>query len=267
VRGVAGKVCVVTGASSGIGRATAHALAAQGAHVVLAARREDRLAEVAEEIRGAGRMAVPVRCDVTEKIDVERLVAETEGTFGGCDVLVNNAGVPGGSFNELTLEQIERVTAINYLGVLRCTKLFLPMLLTSRGHIVNIASIAGRYAIPGSSVYTATKHAIAGFSESLYQELAPRGVTVTSVNPGLVVTEGFPMTDVLRGPYRPFVMRPERIADVIVEVVRRRKGPEISVPRWIGAFQIFRIIAPPLYRSVIVRIARSRAPRLDAKPE
>jgi uncharacterized protein len=267
VRGVAGKVCVVTGASSGIGRATAHALAAQGAHVVLAARREDRLAEVAEEIRGAGRMAVPVRCDVTEKIDVERLVAETEGTFGGCDVLVNNAGVPGGSFNELTLEQIERVTAINYLGVLRCTKLFLPMLLTSRGHIVNIASIAGRYAIPGSSVYTATKHAIAGFSESLYQELAPRGVMVTSVNPGLVVTEGFPMTDVLRGPYRPFVMRPERIADVIVEVVRRRKGPEISVPRWIGAFQIFRIIAPPLYRSVIARIARSRAPRLGAKPE
>lgn len=267
MRGVAGKVCVVTGASSGIGRATAHALAAQGAHVVLAARREDRLAEVAKEIRGTGGMAVPVRCDVTEKIDVERLVAETEGTFGGCDVLVNNAGVPGGSFNELTLEQIERVTAINYLGVLRCTKLFLPMLLTSRGHIVNIASIAGRYAIPGSSVYTATKHAIAGFSESLYQELAPRGVMVTSVNPGLVVTEGFPMTDVLRGPYRPFVMRPERIADVIVEVVRRRKGPEISVPRWIGAFQIFRIIAPPLYRSVIMRIARSRAPRLDAKPE
>lgn len=268
MRGVAGKVCVVTGASSGIGKATAHALAARGAHVVLAARREERLAEVAEEIRGTGRMAVPVRCDVSEKIDVERLAAETEGTFGGCDVLVNNAGVPGGgSFNELTWEQIERVTAINYLGVLRCTKLFLPMLLASRGHIVNIASIAGRYAIPGSSVYTATKHAIAGFSESLYQELAPRGVMVTSVNPGLVVTEGFPMTDVLRGPYRPFVMRPERIADVIVEVVRRRKGPEISVPRWIGAFQIFRIIAPPLYRSVIMRIARRRAPGLDTKPE
>lgn len=266
MRGVAGRVCVVTGASSGIGEATARALAAAGAQVVLAARRKDRLADLAEEIGRMGRKALPVRCDVSVPADVERLAAETERTFGRCDVLVNNAGVPGGgSFEELTMEQIERVTAVDYLGVLRCTKIFLPMVLEARGHIVNVASIAGRYAIPGSPVYTAAKHAIVGLSESLYQELAPRGVMVTSVNPGLVATEGFPMTELLRGPYRRFVMKPERIAAVIVEVIRRRQGPEVSVPRWLGGFQIFRLLAPPLYRSTAARIARRREPILDAE--
>jgi uncharacterized protein len=268
VRRVAGKVCVVTGASSGIGEATARALAAGGAMVVLAARREERIARVAGEIRQMGGKAHPVRCDVTSLADVEGLVAETERTFGRCDVLVNNAGVPGGgTFTELTLDQIERVTAINFVGVLRCTKLFLPMVLESRGHIVNVASIAGRYAIPGSAVYTAAKHAIVGLSESLYQELAPRGVMVTSVNPGLVATEGFPMTELLRGPYRPLVMKPQRIAAVIVDVIERRKGPEISVPRWLGGFQVFRLIAPPLYRTVVARLARKRAPGLDAESD
>jgi short-subunit dehydrogenase len=268
VRGVAEKVCVVTGASSGIGEATARALAAAGAHVVLAARREHRLAGVADLIRRKGHTALPVRCDVAVSTDVERLVEETERAFGRCDVLVNNAGVPGGgSFEDLTMGQIERVTETNYLGVLRCTKLFLPMLLASRGHIVNVASIAGRYAAPGSPVYTAAKHAIVGLSESLYLELASRGVIVTSVNPGLVATEGFPMTDVLRSPYRRLVMRPERIAAVIVDVIRRRKGPEVSVPRWVGGFQIFRLIAPPLYRSVVARLARRRVPGVDAKPD
>ena len=261
MKGVAGKVCVVTGASSGIGEATARALAAAGAHVVLAARREERIAEVAEEIRRTGRRALPVRCDVTEPADVERLAAETKRTFGRCDVLVNNAGVPGGgSFEELTMAQIERVTAIDYVGVLRCTKLFLPMVAEARGQIVNVASVAGRYAIPGSPLYTAAKHAIVGFSESLYQELVPRGVMVTSVNPGLVATEGFPMTELLRGPYRRLVMRPERVAASIVAIIRRRKGPEVSIPRWMGGFQIFRLIAPPLYRAAVARVARRRGP-------
>jgi hypothetical protein len=163
------------------------------------------------------------------------------------------------------MDQIERVTAINYVGVLRCTKLFLPMVLESRGHIVNVASIAGRYAIPGSAVYTAAKHAIVGLSESLYHELAPQGVMVTSVNPGLVATEGFPMTELLRGPYRSLVMKPQRIAAVIVDVIKHRKGPEVSVPRWLGGFQVFRLIAPPAYRAVVARIARRRAPSLDAE--
>jgi NAD(P)-dependent dehydrogenase (short-subunit alcohol dehydrogenase family) len=261
VRGIAGKVCVVTGASSGIGEATARALAAGGADVVLAARREERIVEDAHEIRSNGWNALAVRCDVTSLTDVENLVSQTERKFGRCDVLVNNAGIPGGgTFENLTLDQIERVTATNYLGVLRCTKLFLPAVLASRGHIVNVASIAGRYAFPGSAVYTAAKHALVGLSESLYHELAPRGVMVTSVNPGLVATEGFPMRDLLRSPYRRFVMKPDRIAAVIVDVIRRRKGPEVSVPRWLGGFQLVRLIAPPLYRGAVARIARRRAP-------
>jgi short-subunit dehydrogenase len=268
VKGIRDKVCVVTGASSGIGEATALALARAGARVVPAARREDRLAEVAERIRTKGGAAHPVRCDVASLDDVERLVAETSKAFGRCDVLINNAGVPGGgSFAALTMEQIERVTAIDYLGVLRCTKLFLPMVLEARGHIVNVASVAGRYAVPGSPVYSAAKHAVVGLSESLYHELAPRGVMVTCVNPGLVATEGFPMTEVLRSPLRRFVMPPDRIASVIVELIRHRKGPEITIPRWLGGFQVFRLLTPPVYRKAVAAIARTRSPHLDATPD
>lgn len=246
-------VAVVTGASAGIGRATALALAGQGAVVALAARRLDRLREVAAEIEASGGRAEPVRCDVSVRPDVEALRDEVERRFSRCDVLVNNAGVPGGGpFAELTMERIEEVTRINYLGVLYCTKAFLPLMLREgRGHIVNVASLAGRYAVPGQSVYTAAKHAVVAFSESLSYELAPRGILVTVVNPGLVATEGFPHTD--KDPR--LVMKPERIARVIVDVVRKGRGPEVSVPRWMSLFQAVRVLAPRLYRFGVRRTA------------
>jgi short-subunit dehydrogenase len=129
--------------------------------------------------------------------------------------------------------------------VLRTTKAFLPMLLERRGgHIVNVASLAGRFATPGSSVYGATKHAVVAFSESLAYELAPLGIRVTSVNPGFTATEGFPQDDIPG----PFVMRSERVARTIVDVVERDLGPEVSVPRWLSAMQVFRVLTPPLYR-------------------
>lgn len=259
-----GRVVVVTGASSGIGEATARAFARAGASVVLAARRERRLRDLARELEAGGGRALPVRCDVTSAREIAALRDEVEGTLGRCDVLVNNAGIPGGGpFAEVPLEQLERVTATNYLAVLRCTKLFLPLLLRSRGHVVNVASLAGRYAIPGSAAYSAAKHAVVALSESLHHELRPRGVAVTVVNPGLVATEGFPHEDLRDHPrLRRLVLRPERVAEAILDVVRRRRGPEVSVPRWQGAFQAARVLAPPLYRAGLARIAgRRREPR------
>lgn len=261
-----GRVCVVTGASGGIGEATARALAAAGATVVLAARRIERLEAIAEEI---GVSASAVACDVAEVEQVRALVASVEGDHGRCDVLVNNAGVPGGgSFVEADLERLELVARVNLLGVVYGTKLFLPLLLASKGHVVNIASLAGRYALPGAAVYTATKHAVVAFSESLYHELAGDGVMVTSVNPGLVATEGFFPEDspLWRDPVaRRFIMDPQKVADAVVGVVRSRKGPEVSVPRWLGAPQAFRVLAPPLYRAAVRRVVGSRA-RRSARP-
>ena len=255
---LAGKVCVVTGASAGIGEATAAGLARAGATLVLAARREERLREVADELGGRTSW---VRCDVTEVGDLERLRDETLKRHGRCDVLVNNAGVPGGGwFSDLTLEQLRLVTATNYLSVLFATKIFLPLLLESRGHVVNVASLAGRYALPGAAVYTASKHAVVGLSEALYHELGPRGVMVTSVNPGLVETEGFPMTEVKRDPVlRRFVMRPERIGREIVRVIRERRGPEVSIPRWLAAPQAVRVLSPPLFRAGVRGVVGRRA--------
>jgi short-subunit dehydrogenase len=250
-----GAVSVVTGASAGIGRATALALAGAGSDVVLAARRESKLQELARQIEKAGTRAISVACDVSSVPDIERLVAETDRAFGRVDVLVNNAGIPGGTFEDAPVERIEEVVGVNLLGAMYCARLFLPMMLSrGRGHIVNVASLAGRYAVPGAAIYGATKHGLVGFSESLYYELKPKGILVTSVNPGFVETEAFPHTD------KPdwAVMKPERIAREIVEVVRNGTAPEVSIPRWLGPWQAFRVIAPPLYRYGVGRIG-SRA--------
>jgi short-subunit dehydrogenase len=253
---LSGSVAVVTGASSGIGRATALALADRGADVVLAARREAMLQDVATLIRQRGRRAEPVPCDVSDLAQVQALQRRTEEAFGRCDVLVNNAGIPGGGpFAELTMEQIERIARINYLGVLYCTKVFLPMMLSARrGHVVNVASLAGRFAVPGSSVYSSTKHAVVAFSEALYYELAASGIVVTAVNPGLVTTEGFPHRDAVAAGRK--VMAPDEVARLIVQVVEKGIGPERSIPRWMAALQAFRVLTPPLYRFGLKQVTK-----------
>jgi NADP-dependent 3-hydroxy acid dehydrogenase YdfG len=243
---LSGAVAVVTGASSGIGEATALALAREGARVVLAARRVERLEGLARWIRGRGGSALPVRCDVTEIGDLEALRDTVAKELDRCDVLVNNAGIPGGDpFEVVSLEQIERVTRVNYLGVVYATKLFLPMMLgQGRGHVVNVASIAGRFAAPGAAIYAASKHAVVAFSESLYSSTRDKGVLVTVVNPAFVDTEGFPAAG------RPgFLTVPvTEVADTIVMVVREGIAPELSIPRWITALQAFRVLTPPIYR-------------------
>jgi short-subunit dehydrogenase len=255
-----GKVCVVTGASGGIGEATARTLARAGATVVLAARREDLLARCAGEM---GRGATWIRCDVTRREDLEALRDHADERHGRCDVLVNNAGIPGGGrFAGLSIDRIRLVAETNLVAVMVATRMFLPMLLETRGHVINVASLAGRYAVPGAAPYAAAKHGVVAFSEALYHELEPRGVVVTAVNPGLVATEGFFPAD---SPLwrdrlaRPFIMQPDRVARTILDVIRRRKGPEVTVPRWLAAPQAARLLAPPLYRAALRRIVSGRA--------
>jgi len=257
-----GAVAVVTGASSGFGELTSRMLAKEGAAVVLAARRAERLEALAAEIEGRGGRALAVRCDVTEVADLQGLRDRVDEAFGRCDVLINNAGIPGGGrFEDLSLEQIEQVIRVNLLGVLVCTKVFLPMMLDrQRGHIVNVGSLAGRYAAPGASVYSASKHGVVAFSEALYYELAPRGILVTSVNPGFAATEGFPQGRLPSA----LVMRADRVARVIVDVIKEGRAPEVSVPRGMSLWQAFRVLTPPLYRWG-VRTATGRLGTTPAK--
>ncbi len=239
---IAGTIAVVTGASSGLGWYSSLGLADRGATVVAAARRLDRLEELVGHIEGRGGRALAVRCDVAAPDQLEALAVEVEGTFGRCDILVNNAGLPGGGpFTDRTAEEIERLIRVNVLGVMHGCRVFLPMMLAAgRGHILNISSIAGRHAAPTAALYSATKHAVSAFSESLSHEVVDRGILVTSINPGFAATEGFPQGDLPKQ----LVMRAETIARAIVRAVERDAGPQITVPRWAGALEVFRVLGP-----------------------
>jgi NAD(P)-dependent dehydrogenase (short-subunit alcohol dehydrogenase family) len=239
---LAGKVCVVTGASAGIGEATARSLANSGAKLVLAARREERLREIADEL---GEGASAVRCDVTKVEDLESLREEVVRRHGRCDVLINNAGIPGGGrFADLSMEQLQLVTATNYLSVLYGTKAFLPLLLESRGHVVNVASLAGRYALPGAAVYTASKYGVVGLSESLSYSSDFR---VTAICPGFAETERFRARDMPRF----LTVTKEAVADKIVEVIRTGRVGTVHIPAWAGPLAAFQSLTPRLYRAAV----------------
>jgi NADP-dependent 3-hydroxy acid dehydrogenase YdfG len=239
-----GAVAVVTGASAGIGEATAVALARHGANVVLAARRLDRLESMAERITRAGGTALAVPCDVTDHKELQTLRRVVLEAFGPVDVLVNNAGIPGGGdLVELDYDQIRRVVEVDVLGVMFGTRAFLPgMLARGRGHVVNVASLAGRFLAPGASVYTASKHAVVAFSEAMNITTAPKGVFVTSVNPGFIPTEGFSG----EGP-RVLKVTLDQVSAAIVRAVRDGKAPIVDVPRWAGWAHL---VPAPLYRAV-----------------
>jgi NADP-dependent 3-hydroxy acid dehydrogenase YdfG len=190
-------VALVTGASSGIGQAAARTLAARGAAVAVAARRADRLQELAGEIAGAGGTALPIEADVSDREQAASAVERTVAELGRLDVLVNNAGVMLlGPIAEAPLEEWERMVDVNLLGLLYTARAALPHLLEAAeedprrvADLVNISSVAGRQARKGSGVYNATKHGVGAFSESLRQEVTGRHVRVSLVEPGAVATE------------------------------------------------------------------------------
>ncbi|MBD2487317.1 SDR family NAD(P)-dependent oxidoreductase [Aulosira sp. FACHB-615] len=186
-----GKVAIVTGASAGIGEATAIALAAEGAQVVIAARRSDRLDAVAQKITENGGKALPIVTDVTDETQVKNLVDKAIAAWGRVDILVNNAGIAViGEIDGGNTANWRRMIDINVLGVLYATHSVLPILKAQNsGHIVNISSVAGRTARAGIGIYNATKWGVNGFSEALRQEVYQHNIRVTIIEPGLVDTE------------------------------------------------------------------------------
>jgi len=186
------QVVVVTGASSGIGYATAIAIAKAGAKVAVGARRVDKLEQLKKDIEKIGGECITVSCDVTKRSDCENLINAAIKKWNRIDILVNNAGLMPLSFvKNLKIDEWDQMIDVNIKGVMYCTAAAIPQMLAQKsGHIVNISSIAGRVVFPAGSVYCATKFAVWAFSEGLRQELSVRNnIRVTTIEPGIVDTE------------------------------------------------------------------------------
>jgi NADP-dependent 3-hydroxy acid dehydrogenase YdfG len=237
-----GTVALVTGASSGIGEATARELAARGAAVAVAARRGDRLKALAEDIAAAGGRTLAIEADMTDEEQARHAVERTVAEWGRLDILVNNAGIARlGSLVDGKVEDWEQMVTLNVLGQLYCTHAALPHLLRAAedgprqvADLVNVASLSGRTARKGAGVYSATKHAVIAFSESLRQEVASRRVRVSVLEPGAVSTELFKdRPAAVQREHAPEAgrferLRPEDVADTIAYVVTRPRHVALS---------------------------------------
>ena len=188
---IAGKVVVITGASGGLGEATARHLAAQGARVVLGARRLQRINEVAQSIRASGAEAVAVQTDVTDAAAVKVLVDKAVSEFGRIDVMINNAGLmPHSPLERLKIADWDQTIDVNIKGVLYGIAAALPHMIAQKsGHMINVSSVAGHKVRPGSAVYAATKSAVLMLSEGLRQEVKPYDIRTTVISPGALDTD------------------------------------------------------------------------------
>lgn len=252
-----GKVVVVTGASSGIGWAVARLAARRGYTVVLNARREERLRELAAEIESRGGRTLVVAGNIAALEDQRRLVDETVKAFGRIDVLVNNAGLPlPTSFSDTPPEELRRQWDVNVTALATLTRLAFPYLRKVDGHVINIGSSISRFPVPGMGNYAPTKIAVAGLTEALRRELAPLGVDVSLVEPGPITTEfteraGGTNRGGKVGPFR-MSLSAEEAARPIVALFKRPRR-RIVVPGWMG---------PLLFVSgVLIRVA---TPLVDA---
>ena len=253
-----GRVAVVTGASSGIGEATARELARRGWHCVLLARRADRLESLAREVGGEWEV-----CDVSDREQVDEVAARVLERHPAIGLLMNNAGMPArGSFLEIDPELVERVIDVNYLGGVWCLRAFLPGLQNAAARagseaggarVVNLVSVAGTVAFAPAGAYAASKHAQLAFSRSSAAVLRGTGISVLTVMPGFVETEGFPQHSVLSSRLlRRFVIEPDEVATKIVDAVDKGKR-EITVP-WFPYRLI--AIAQALLPTVFARLVR-----------
>lgn len=250
-----GKTIVITGASGGLGEQIAYAAAKNGANIVLLARNLKKL----ETLKNTIETSYSVKCmveklDVSVVEDIPSVFQKIKDEMGPIDVLMNNAGY--GIFDEAheaTLEDIQGMFNVNVIGLISCTKEVLPYMRDRKsGHIINIASQAGKLATPKSSAYAATKHAVIGFSNSLRMELAPFNVFVTTVNPGPIATSFFDIAD-KSGTYikniERYMLNPEKLANIIVQSIFTKRR-EINLPRWMNAGSILYTLFPRLVERV-----------------
>jgi len=248
---MANRVFLVTGASSGIGEATARRLAAEPwVELVLVARREERLRELAATLPAP---ASWVAADLTEPDAPARVAAHVEGHHARLDLLVNNAGASWrGTFGDEGWANVERSMELNFNAVVRLTEALLPLLRASApSAIVNVASTAGRVSRARTGAYSASKFALIGWTDSLYAEELPYGVHVGMVLPGFIATEGFPATELReKALTRWIVSKPEAVAEAIYEAGPGGK-PERYVPRPYALAAVARIVAPRLVRRVL----------------
>ena len=245
-------VAVVTGASSGIGAALTRELARRGWLAVVLARREERLRALAEEVGGEYEV-----CDVSDRAAVDDAAARVRDRHPQVKLLVNNAGIPArADFLDGDPERIEQVLRTNYLGSVWCLRAFLPALEAARpSDVVNVVSVAGTVAFPPGGPYAAAKHAQLAFSRATSASLRGRGISVHTVNPGFVETEGFPQRARLRGALARAVLEPEDVATHIAGLVGR--GPsETVIPRHYRFPGVLQAVAPNLVRRLVARRAR-----------
>jgi NADP-dependent 3-hydroxy acid dehydrogenase YdfG len=237
---LAGTVALVTGASSGIGAATAASLSRHGVAVAMAARRKDRLEALATQIRDQGGQALVLESDITDERQAVEAVEGTVSALGRLDILINNAGVMLlGPASEAPVSEWQQMIHLNVLGLLYCAHAALPHLIRAAGDsprqvadMVNISSVAGRVARNGNGVYSLTKHGVGAFSESMRQELASRYVRVSLVEPGATATElaGHNRPEVLESMRNQFGQRMEAsdIADAITFIVTRPRHVAVN---------------------------------------
>jgi len=260
-------VTIITGASAGIGLEIALQLARQGASLALAARNPALLAEAAIRCEGVGAAVIAIPTDVSDKLQCEALVEATVTRFGRVDTLINNAGISmHARFDELRdIDAVERITAINYFGSVYCTWFALPYLKKTHGRIVAISSLTGKNGVPTRTLYAGTKHAMAGFFDSLRIELRRDGVSVTVIYPGFVDT---PIAERALGPdgkplgTRPVVknaiMGAEECARLTIEAASKRKREVIMTGR-ARVGMILKAIWPEAVDSIAERgISRGR---------
>ncbi|WP_347549718.1 SDR family oxidoreductase [Pseudalkalibacillus hwajinpoensis] len=249
------KVVLITGASSGIGRQLALDLGKQGAKLILVARSEEKLMNVKKQIESAGGYAPAVwSMDVGDGGRIDHLLPQLLPEMPAIDILVNNAGFGKfDAFAEADMKDIEAMFNVNVIGLMRFTSHVLPrMILEGKGHIVNIASQAGKLATPKSSGYSASKHAVLGFSNSLRMEVKSHGISVTTVNPGPIKTNFFDIAD-SSGTYtkniEKMMLTPEKVSEEIISAIEKGKR-EVNLPRWMNVGAKLYHTAPGLVEKI-----------------
>ncbi len=226
------KTILITGASSGIGKETALQFAKLGANIILVARREEKLVELEDQLKKFHVTTLVCKCDVSKKEQVKEMSKVVLEKFESVDVLVNNAGFAiYGSVSDLTIDEIESQMETNYFGMIYCIKNFLPSMLEKKsGHIVNVASVAASFGLPGIASYCASKFAMLGFSEGLKHELKDTGVGITVVSPIMVRTDFFDHPSFEKMPkYSPTSLSSKTVAKAILKAANSSRL-EIIVP-------------------------------------